>query len=260
VRPMNGYYGAVVVAPSSERSDSVFVACRPSAKPDFDDGDLERLQLLAPHIGAAMRLRETLAVARLEAMRARDALDAADLAVILLDADGAPDFVSRRAERLLGENDALSLRGGQLGAATPAATRSLRRLIACAAERRLSEGDLSLSLPRPQRRRPLLARAAPLSRDAAEATGNSRSCVALFLCDPGFRDRLDEQAIAASYHLTPRESQVALAIARGADVACAGRSLGVSAGTVRTHLKAVFAKTGARRQSELVRLVLGLRP
>jgi DNA-binding CsgD family transcriptional regulator len=34
----------------------------------------------------------------------------------------------------------------------------------------------------------------------------------------------------------------------------AGQSLGVSANTTKTHLRGLFAKTGTRRQAELMRL------
>jgi DNA-binding CsgD family transcriptional regulator len=35
----------------------------------------------------------------------------------------------------------------------------------------------------------------------------------------------------------------------------AARALGIGAGTVHAHLKSIFAKTGVRRQSGLVRLL-----
>lgn len=236
------------------------LSCRLQAKSDFDKTALGRLGALAPHIGAATRLRNALAAARAETRAACDALDAADVGVILVDGAGTPAFVSRRADRLLSEKRGLTLRRGSLGAATGAATQNLRRLIASAAGRRFGEGDLRLALPQPPGRRPLIVRAAPLSRASADAAGDARFRVALFLHDPGARDEPEARTIAAAYGLTPREAEVAVALARGADVNAAARALGVSVGTVRTHLKAVFAKTETRRQGDLIRLVLGLRP
>lgn len=66
------------------------------------------------------------------------------------------------------------------------------------------------------------------------------------------------QRIAARYGLTPAESRVLQGIVSGsrtADIAARG---GVALETVRTQLKAIFAKTGTNRQSALVRLAAGL--
>lgn len=52
--------------------------------------------------------------------------------------------------------------------------------------------------------------------------------------------------------LTARERQVARWIGDGARVTTIARELGVSAHTVRNHLKSVFRKTGMRSQEDLV--------
>jgi DNA-binding CsgD family transcriptional regulator len=82
--------------------------------------------------------------------------------------------------------------------------------------------------------------------------------VAIFLEDgtSGVGDL--ESAIRGLFDLTPREAAVAAALARGQDVAAAARHLGIAPGTTRNHLKAVFLKTGTRRQGELVSLILRL--
>jgi DNA-binding CsgD family transcriptional regulator len=59
------------------------------------------------------------------------------------------------------------------------------------------------------------------------------------------------------YGLTPTEVRLATHIAAGGSVADYAALHKVSEGTVRTHLKAVFAKTGVHRQADLVRLLAG---
>ena len=56
--------------------------------------------------------------------------------------------------------------------------------------------------------------------------------------------------------LTAAEGKLAALLARGASVSDAAVQLGVSAHTARTQLKHIFAKTGTRRQSELIRLLV----
>ncbi|MBO9099388.1 LuxR family transcriptional regulator [Rhizobium sp. K1/93] len=57
------------------------------------------------------------------------------------------------------------------------------------------------------------------------------------------------------YDLTPAESEVAREIAAGRDVNSIAKLRGVSTGTIRVQLHSIFEKTGARRQSELTRLI-----
>ena len=57
------------------------------------------------------------------------------------------------------------------------------------------------------------------------------------------------------FDLTPMEARVARNLLEGGSVASAAAALGIGTGTVRSHLKSVFAKTQVSRQSELVRLL-----
>jgi DNA-binding NarL/FixJ family response regulator len=54
------------------------------------------------------------------------------------------------------------------------------------------------------------------------------------------------------------EVSVLFAIVEAGGVPEAAGELGIARSTVRTHLLHIFAKTGARRQAELVKLVAGL--
>lgn len=51
--------------------------------------------------------------------------------------------------------------------------------------------------------------------------------------------------------LTQRQQEIARALGRGARIATIAKDLGISAHTVRNHVKAVFRKTGVRSQEEL---------
>lgn len=66
--------------------------------------------------------------------------------------------------------------------------------------------------------------------------------------------------VQALFDFTPAEARVAIALGEGASIDDAARRLGVSRETVRTHLRAIFSKTGVSRQSALVRLLAGLSP
>jgi DNA-binding CsgD family transcriptional regulator len=59
------------------------------------------------------------------------------------------------------------------------------------------------------------------------------------------------------YGLTESEARLAAALAAGETLASHAARQGIGRETARTHLRNAFAKTGTRRQAELVRLVLG---
>jgi DNA-binding CsgD family transcriptional regulator len=78
--------------------------------------------------------------------------------------------------------------------------------------------------------------------------------------EPPPRIRLDAATVAHAFALTEREAAVTCLLAEGATLADVARHLGVQIGTVRVHLRSVFAKTGTNRQAELVALLGRLRP
>ncbi len=58
-----------------------------------------------------------------------------------------------------------------------------------------------------------------------------------------------------SFGLTTAESRLAAKLVQGLRVADAGAELGMTPSTARWHLKNIFAKTGTRRQADLLRLL-----
>lgn len=63
------------------------------------------------------------------------------------------------------------------------------------------------------------------------------------------------ERLGKSFDLTASEALLALHIADGGSTADYAASRGITRNTVRNQLQAVFDKTGARRQTELVRLL-----
>jgi DNA-binding CsgD family transcriptional regulator len=76
----------------------------------------------------------------------------------------------------------------------------------------------------------------------------------------GARAELKPSAAASRFSrahgLTARETILLALLVDGVSLGHAAKLMGVSRNTVRTHLQHAFEKTGARRQAELIRLVL----
>jgi DNA-binding CsgD family transcriptional regulator len=63
------------------------------------------------------------------------------------------------------------------------------------------------------------------------------------------------EIVTGLYRLTAGEVRVLAALAEITGVARIATALGISEATVKTHLQNLFAKTGVRRQSELLKLL-----
>jgi DNA-binding CsgD family transcriptional regulator len=76
-------------------------------------------------------------------------------------------------------------------------------------------------------------------------------------------DGVDPAALAvfaAATSLSKAEADLVKAIANGHSLSELAEARGVAVSTIRQRMKSVLAKTGCRRQTELVRLVLSLCP
>lgn len=70
------------------------------------------------------------------------------------------------------------------------------------------------------------------------------------------RPRLDTQALAREFGLTPTEARVTLGLATGArSLEQVASDLRIARSTAAFHLRNIFAKTGTNRQAELIALV-----
>lgn len=81
------------------------------------------------------------------------------------------------------------------------------------------------------------------------------ACAAVFICRHGAID-LPWRKVACYYKLTPAEAKLAVRLARGESLEEIAVRLGITLHTARTQLKSIFAKTGCRRQPELVVMLL----
>jgi DNA-binding CsgD family transcriptional regulator len=64
------------------------------------------------------------------------------------------------------------------------------------------------------------------------------------------------ETVQRLFAITAAEARLTLQLLQGRTLAQASEKLGISVETARTHLKHVLAKTGTRRQADLVRLML----
>jgi DNA-binding CsgD family transcriptional regulator len=95
----------------------------------------------------------------------------------------------------------------------------------------------------------------PVNCARADSLATPQGCAILFVTQPGEPPRLDTEAVAQAFGLTPRQAMLAVLLARGASLAQAAAALKVTVETARWHLKEIFERTNTHRQADLVRLL-----
>jgi DNA-binding CsgD family transcriptional regulator len=79
--------------------------------------------------------------------------------------------------------------------------------------------------------------------------------VAEYIRELGAEPRVNRETLAASFDLTRREAEIAALLGQGIGLQSIAKTLKIGLGTVRSHLKHVFHKTGTSSQMRLAMLV-----
>lgn len=223
-------------------------------KNEFEAEHLKLYNALAPHLVRAVQLNQRLARAEIGHTSAEAALDRLKQGVLLTDAKARVVFANRAAEALFAAGG-LNLRERVVHTQVAAEAAALHAAIAACASR--TEGGGYIPATRGEGR-PLsllvIAMSAPVAWLPREAP-----VAIIFITDPDADAAPDHVQLQRQFGLTPAESRFVVEISKGDGIGAAAERLGILPGTARTHLHRVLAKTGTKRQAELVRLVLTAR-
>jgi len=225
----------------------------------YERGDIERFEVLYPHLERALDI--ALRLGALGAMQqcAAEMLDRHPAAIFLLDAQRRIVYANRNAEALRCRGD-----GIEVGAQGIALTRRrdndrlqtlIARAIAPLAPAGAPPGDV-LRAPRPSGKRPYVILVAPVAkRHSLVAT--LRPAAWVIVSDPETERTLPVARLRAAFGLTEAEARLAALLAAGDDLRAAAEKLAITYGTARARLAQIFQKTDTRRQGELIKLLLG---
>jgi DNA-binding CsgD family transcriptional regulator/PAS domain-containing protein len=188
------------------------------------------------------------------------AWDVCPQAAIMLDERRRIAYSNPAAEQVLATPGALLHRRGQLAALNAEDDRSLQRLIRAAMRLGQGSGQAGGTLAiRSRDGTPALhVQVYPLNvaREVV-SLGGPRIAVVVFLVPQYVPEPLSVVALRSRFALTPAESRLALALVSGEGLRQVAEMLGVTYGTARAQLLAIFAKTGTHRQAALLRMLLG---
>jgi DNA-binding CsgD family transcriptional regulator len=247
-----GYGSGVATTIASPSGEVIVVHC----ERNFTDGTVD-----AEAIAALNRLRPHFARAGL--LGRRLGLERAKAAALALEMMGLPGAVLGTNGRILSANSLLvdlmpsvfRDRPSRLGIVDAAADLMLQTALTALAYDAHDTAVRSIAIPAAAERPPIIVHLSPVKGRARDVFALA---TAILVATPVVPHRVPgADIIEGLFDLTPAEAKLAATIAAGHAPRAAAQRLGVTEGTARTTLKRVLAKTGARRQSDLVGMLQG---
>ena len=223
------------------------------------DGDMRRrCALIAPHVRRAVAIGKVVQTAKSTEVMLKAALDRVAAAVVFVTGNGKIVFANQVADEFFRDKQVLISRRGVAGAVDAAADRLLREAFAAAERGDAALGlkgiDIPLTSPEGHH---YVANVLSVASDTRRMSDMGSAVAALFVRRITLASQSPLEVAGRRYQLTPSELRVLAAVLEAGSVDNIAKRLGVSKSTVKTHLNHVLAKTGARRQTDLFRLVVG---
>ena len=189
-----------------------------------------------------------------------DALNAVRCAVLFVDEHSAILHANDAAEHMLRDGSFIQVVRDVLTIRAPSAAAELRAALRLATRDETRIGDTGLAICITEANMPpLFAHVLPLTGGERRVRPRSATVAAVFI--GGMPDPQDAAlATAATFGLTRAQTRLLAGLLGGHTMAETAAALAISATTARTHLDDIFSKTGVKRQSELMRVGLGLVP
>ncbi|RVT93113.1 helix-turn-helix transcriptional regulator [Sphingomonas crocodyli] len=218
--------------------------------PDFRCEDDALIASLAPHLRRALRSFVAIEREQFKARMAANAIRRLNYGWVAVDAKAQIVDQDQHTATLLEQVSAFRSTGGRLALADSSLDRRFRMtldLIADDAGARphaltVSRDPWIDMLLVPVQHRQIASSARPVAIVYVHADSRSTANRSEQLTD--------------LFGLLPSEARLALALSRGLSIADAANALGLTVETARNYSKKIYAKTGARGQSELIRFIL----
>jgi DNA-binding CsgD family transcriptional regulator len=268
-----GAYGvrSVLGAKAAQDSEQVAMlgATRANGHPPFTPEHEARMAGCVRHLGAALRIAASLLPMRTAGIVGLGLMQASSRPMMLLDDQLRLMASNAPADSLLARADTLYVSRGQLLCASSDDAAQLSRAMA-----RILQSDAALGLPVHTAADGAAVNSSP-SRTALRLAGpnGTRLLCSLWHMRPEHTQGafgpqpvallsvnadapVDAQWLGAMFDLTPAEATVAAALMTGRDVKQIAQDHNRSVHTVRSQMRSVLQKTGARRQVDLVQLLL----
>lgn len=225
-----------------------------------DDVTRHRTRLIAPHIRRAVLIGRAIDLKAAQASSFADAFDRLASSMLFIDATGRIVHANAAAHRLLAVGNVLRAGpGGRITSHDPNLGEALRQIFEDAGKGDNALGIQGIAFPIAARDgENYVGHVLPLTSGARTKTGSAFAAAAVLLVQKAeLATPAAPEVLAKTFKLTPTELRILLAVSEFGGVGEIADSFGISETTVKFHLKSLFDKTGARRQTELIKLLAG---
>ena len=223
--------------------------CR-DARAAMERGDLEiEESAVSPSGGNATRML----------LAGFEALDLLGVGLIVCNVFGQLLVANQNAEQFLASRDGLELNSERVLCAVrpchPPVEELVQRAASAVLDREIANKDAALSVPRAANKRPLTLLIRSVTNPSKAVNADQPAALVLIL-DSSLPVQAMVVELQQLYGLTATEARLANLLMEGEALDDCCDRLGICRSTGCTHLKRIFKKTGVRRQSELVTLLL----
>lgn len=234
---------------------------RHRASGDFGRSETELMRLLAPHFRRAVAIADTIDMRDLKAAMLGLTLDALATAVVIVEGDGRIAHANTAARRMMRQGDPILSRRGRLGARCRQASGRLKHALALAARAETGLADHGICMPLASNSgRPSVAHVLPLARGERRRSLVPRASAAVFVSPGDMQGSVSVKPLTDAWKLTPAEGRLLACLLRGLTLSQTAAELRIARTTAKTHLGHLMAKSGTRRQIDLLALAARLMP
>jgi DNA-binding CsgD family transcriptional regulator len=256
--PLEGHWHADAVVLRDPGRVGLLDLRRSRAGGRFADAELEMLTQLQPHVRRALLINQKFWNLLAQPNAALAVLEHLEIGVLFINAHDRPVYLNQKARQMTRFGDGVIVGADGLSAGYEQQAAALRELVHEAVQTGLGHGLHAGGIVRVGMREdsPYFVLVSPLRSERFDlGVAGERICAAVFISSPHHPYAVSVETLRAMYGLTPAESHVVGEMANGLSLEQIATKQDVSKHTVRDHLKSVFAKTGLRRQVELITLI-----
>jgi DNA-binding CsgD family transcriptional regulator len=227
---------------------------RPRHEDPFNEADKQNYALILEHVGRALRFAVQLGLHRQREALSLDVIDRLDTGVMVIKSNGELAYANPIAERLFRGNRWFGCVRGRIRPIYSDDEARLAAELAAASRSSVNEMHGAPFVVRDPIEGPLLIQVLPF-RPAAFPGGLAGAHALVMFRDPDRKTGVIPARLRDAFGLTTAEARLVAQLHDTQSLKDAAQSLGISEATARTQLKSVFAKTGFRRQGELLAAV-----
>ena len=243
--------GAVVRVPSDDTL--AFSVERRFVDGPIDDGVIANLNALRPHLARAAMMSARLRMERAHGMA--ESLTTMGLPSAVLLGNGKVIATSPQFDRIGGQIVWQAF--DRIALAHAGANTLLSEAIENLNSDRFDYGAKSIAVPSDVDNEAMVAHLMPVRRSAHDIFGPAMGI--LVITPLGSSQALPADLLHGLFDLSPAEIRAANGLIEGKSIDDLAAALGLSRETIRTQVKAVLAKTGVNRQSDLISLLANVK-